>query len=54
MTDKNLHSTQNDFLLYKSPDGDVKVSVLLKNETIWLSSTIDIDYCYNNMYINLI
>jgi hypothetical protein len=37
MTDKNLHSTQNDFLLYKSPDGDVKVSVLLKNETIWLT-----------------
>ena len=37
MTEKNLHSTQNDFLLYKSPDGDVKVSVLLKNETIWLS-----------------
>lgn len=37
MTDKNPLSTQNDFLLYKSPDGDVKVSVLLKNENIWLS-----------------
>ncbi len=37
MTNKNLPSTQNDFLLYKSPDGDVKVSVLLKNETIWLT-----------------
>jgi hypothetical protein len=37
MTEKNLPSTQNDFLLYKSPDGDVKVSVLLKNETIWLT-----------------
>ena len=37
MTNKNTLSTQNDFLLYKSPDGDVKVSVLLKNENIWLS-----------------
>ena len=37
MTNENPLSTQNDFLLYKSPDGDVKVSVLLKNENIWLS-----------------
>ena len=26
-----------DFLLYTTPDGEIKVNVLLKNETIWLS-----------------
>jgi hypothetical protein len=37
MTNKNLPSSPQDFLLYKTPDGDVKISVLLKDETIWLS-----------------
>ncbi|MES2676791.1 MAG: virulence RhuM family protein [Pseudomonadota bacterium] len=37
MTNKNLPSSPQDFLLYNTPDGDVKISVLLKNETIWLS-----------------
>jgi hypothetical protein len=37
MINKNLPSTQQDFLLYKTPDGDVRISVLLKDETIWLS-----------------
>jgi hypothetical protein len=26
-----------DFLLYTSPNGDVKVEVILNNETVWLS-----------------
>lgn len=37
MTNKNLPSTQHNFLLYKTPDGEIKISALLKNETIWLS-----------------
>jgi hypothetical protein len=37
MTNKNLPSQPQDFLLYKAPDGDVKISVLLKDETIWLT-----------------
>ena len=37
MTSKNLPSSPQDFLLYKTPDGDVKISALLKNKTIWLS-----------------
>ena len=35
--DKRLITTESDFLLYKTPDGEVKISVLLQNETIWLS-----------------
>ena len=26
-----------DFLLYKSPNGDVRIEVFLHNETIWLT-----------------
>ena len=37
MTNKNPHSSTQDFLLYKAPDGEVKISVLLKDETIWLT-----------------
>jgi len=37
MTKKLLQTTKKDFLLYKSQDGDIKVNVLLQNETIWLS-----------------
>ncbi len=37
IANKNLPSKPQDFLLYKTPDGEVKISVLLKNETIWLS-----------------
>jgi len=28
---------KSDFLLYKSPDGEIKVEVFLWNETIWLT-----------------
>jgi hypothetical protein len=31
---KNTPTTE--FLLYKTPNGDIKVDVLLQNETIWL------------------
>ena len=37
MTNKNPHSSTQDFLLYKAPGGEVKISVLLKDETIWLT-----------------
>lgn len=30
-------SNTNNFLLYANDNGDVKVDVLLKNETIWLT-----------------
>jgi len=30
-------SSQNQFLLYRSPDGAVKVDVFLKDETVWLT-----------------
>jgi len=37
MKELQIKSYGKDFLLYNSPDGDIKVSVLLQNETIWLS-----------------
>jgi len=33
----NLILTEKSFLLYSTPDGEIKVNVLLQNETIWLS-----------------
>ncbi len=33
---QNNTSEFSEFLLYKSPNGDIKVDVLLQNETIWL------------------
>ena len=32
-----LSSKQNNFILYTTPEGEVKLNVLLENETIWLS-----------------
>jgi len=32
-----LQTTEKDFLLYSSDEGDIRVSVLLQSETIWLS-----------------
>ena len=34
--DLSKYSPTTEFLLYKSPNGDVKVDVLLQNETIWM------------------
>ena len=33
----SLHDQTTEFLLYTAPDGEVKVEVLLSNETIWLT-----------------
>ena len=33
---KKINKEVNEFLLYTSPKGDVKVEVLLNEETIWL------------------
>ena len=32
----NKYNPNTEFLLYKTPNGDIKVDVLLQNETIWL------------------
>lgn len=37
MTKKALSTTEKNFLLYTTADGEIKVNVLLENETIWLS-----------------
>ena len=34
---KNLTPQQSNFILYTSPDGQVKVDVFLQNETVWLT-----------------
>ena len=34
--DLSKYSPTTEFLLYKSPNGDIKVDVLLQNETIWM------------------
>jgi len=33
----NKHPQQNQFLLYTTPSGDIKIEVLYKDETIWLT-----------------
>ncbi len=38
MKKNKLQTTEKDFLLYTSQDGDVKVNVLLQNETLWLNT----------------
>jgi len=37
ITPLNLKDELTEFLLYTSPNGDVKVEVLLNNETLWLT-----------------
>lgn len=37
MNENNLSSNQSDFILYTSNDGKVKVDVVLKDETVWLT-----------------
>ncbi len=38
MPNKDLATAEKNFLLYTAPDGEVKVNVLLQNETIWLNT----------------
>ncbi len=37
MKQLGIQDELTDFLLYTSPKGDVKVEVILNNETVWLS-----------------
>ncbi len=37
MSDLTLHDEPTEFLLYTAPNGQVKVEVLLNNETLWLT-----------------
>lgn len=37
MNTLNTKDELTDFLLYTSPDGKVKVEVILNNETVWLT-----------------
>ena len=37
MKNKNLPSTNTDFLLYTGKDGNVKIDVFIQNETVWLT-----------------
>ncbi len=39
MSDNNL-SKESGFFLYSSPDGDVKIDVFFKDETVWLSQKL--------------
>jgi len=36
-----LQDELTDFLLYTSPDGDIKVEAFLHNENVWLSQKND-------------
>lgn len=35
---KQLITSQSNFLLYTTPDGQIKIEVLLKDETVWLNA----------------
>jgi len=37
MTNLSLQDQTTEFLLYTAPNGEVKVEVLLRNETLWLT-----------------
>ena len=37
MTDSDLPDRKNQFLLYSSKDGDIKVDVILKDESVWMT-----------------
>ena len=40
---KNLPVRQTNFLLYTSPDGDIRIDVRLEYETIWLTQKLIAD-----------
>ena len=40
MTDEQSLTTQKNFLLYTAPDGEVRLEVVLKNETLWLTQKV--------------
>ena len=41
MGNENLQITNHDFLIYKDSNNDVKVSVMLINNDIWLTQKFD-------------
>ena len=40
MTNNQSLTTQKSFLLYTAPDGEVRLEVVLKNETLWLTQKV--------------
>ena len=40
MDNKNLQTTNHDFLIYRDSNNDVKVSVMLINNDIWLTQNL--------------
>jgi hypothetical protein len=34
---RNLIPKESDFLLYTTPEGNVKIEVFFRNETVWLT-----------------
>ena len=40
MDNKNLQITNHDFLIYRDSNNDVKVSVMLINNDIWLTQNL--------------
>ena len=40
MDNKNLQITNHDFLIYRDSNNDIKVSVMLINNDIWLTQKI--------------
>ena len=37
---KNLIPKESDFLLYTTPEGNVKIEVFFQNETVWLTQQL--------------
>lgn len=40
MNDKSLQITNHDFLIYRDSNNDVKISVMLINNDIWLTQNL--------------
>ena len=40
MNDKKMQITNHDFLIYKNSNDDIKVSVMLINNDIWLTQNL--------------
>ena len=39
LSNKNLIPKQSEFLLYTSPEGNIKVEVFFQGETVWLTQS---------------
>ena len=47
----DLVPKQNNFILYTTPEGEVKLTVLLENETIWLTQKMMAELLHWEPYI---